>query len=402
MRTTSRSTDVIQRLDAVRRTNLAAVARIIDRLGVASQTAIVKETGLANGVAAGILAQLRDIGFASSVENVATGSVGRPRRGVRVDPMFAFAVGVEVTAESIAIQICGADGHAVANAYELTSAPPDETPRAMALDIFARYHELVRSVGLPDVPASMVISIPGLVYNRHLRVPPFGWVDGSIDEFARAAPLRVRHISVLNDGDAAVVAEAQLRPELECVAVLHGSDGLGGGVSLHGQLFSGAGGAAGQFGHVIVQQNGLPCYCGNDGCLRQYVSASAFARDLNEQEALTRSGSRGYALELSRRAEEGENAVLELLASAKGRLTQAVGILGAVLSPEIVVLTGNLAPLAPWLESSATSRTGRDEYRARWARPIDGSVLGTDSAVHGAVMAARAEILTDPAAFAAK
>ena len=396
-----RSGDAVQRFDAVRRSNLAVVARIIDRLGVASQTAIVGETGLANGVAAGILAQLRDIGFTASASSESTGSAGRPRRGVRVAHEFAFAVGVEVTVESVALRICGTDGSELATSYERETTQVGESPRAMALDVFARFNELVRSSGLPDVPVSMAISVPGLVSGQHLRVLPFGWADGSVEDFVRAAPLSVRHLTVLNDGDAAVVAEAAMRPDLECVAAMYGSDGVGGGISLHGRLFSGAGGAAGQFGHIIVEQEGRACYCGNKGCIRQYISTSAFARDLDEGDLLASLGFRGYTLSLAQRAAEGEVKVLHVLDAARVRLAQVVGILGAVLSPDVVVLTGNLAPLAPWLESSPTSRVTAEEYRAEWARPVVGSTLGQDSAITGAALVARNEILNDPVAFAA-
>jgi predicted NBD/HSP70 family sugar kinase len=393
--------DVVQRLDGVRRTNLAVVSRTIDRLSVASQTAIVEATGLANGAASSLLTQLREIGLVVPADNAATGSAGRPRREVRIAPNFALAVGVEVSVESITMRICGTDGTVLANGYERTSGPLEESPRALALDVFARFNELMRATGLPDVPASMVLSVPGVVAEHHLSVPPFGWTHGSVDDLVRAAPLKVRHLSVLNDGDAAVIAEASLRPAVECVAALHGSDGIGGGVSLQGRLFSGAGGAAGQFGHVIVEDKGRPCYCGNYGCLRQYVSISAFARDLSEQDRLASSGFRQYARDLAERASESDAPVLALLQEARDRLTQLVATLGAVLSPEVVVLTGNLAPLAAWLQSPPAARSGADEYRAQWARPIEGSTLGQDSVINGATIAARNEIIADPLAYAA-
>jgi hypothetical protein len=42
------------------------------------------------------------------------------------------------------------------------------------------------------------------------------------------------------------------------------------------------------------------------------------------------------------------------------------------------------------------------EYRAQWARPVVGSTLGQDSAITGAALVARSEILNDPMAFAAE
>ena len=394
-----RSDLAVQRLNGVRRTNLAVVSHVVDGLGVASQTAIVDETGLANGAAASLLAQLREMGLVIAADSASTGAVGRPRRSVRIAPEFAFAVGVEVSVEAVGISICGTDGVELAQSVEPVDRRPD-SPRAMALDIFARYHELVRTARLPDVPASVAVAVPGLVAGDQLTVPQFGWSGSSVEGLVRTAPLRVKSFAVLNDGDAAVIAEAALRPELDCVVALHGSEGIGGGVSLRGQLFSGAGGAAGQFGHIIVEVGGRQCYCGNRGCLRQYISTTAFARELEEEELLVAAGLRRYVVDLATRADDGDERVLSMLDAARSRVAQVVQVLGAVLSPDTVVLTGNLAPLSPWLESPA-SRTPDEEYRARWSRPVEGSNLGQDSVIRGAVLAARHAILDDPLRFAA-
>lgn len=54
--------------------------------------------------------------------------------------------------------------------------------------------------------------------------------------------------------------------------------GLGSGLILDGRLWSGVNGFASEFGHVTVKPDGLPCPCGNKGCLEQYVSAGAIVR----------------------------------------------------------------------------------------------------------------------------
>lgn len=53
------------------------------------------------------------------------------------------------------------------------------------------------------------------------------------------------------------------------------STGVGGGVILNSKLFTGANGLAGVVGHTIVEKDGLPCACGQRGCLEQYSSVAA-------------------------------------------------------------------------------------------------------------------------------
>lgn len=51
--------------------------------------------------------------------------------------------------------------------------------------------------------------------------------------------------------------------------------GIGGGIILNGRLFEGVNYAAGEFGHFIIDRNGLACNCGRRGCFEAYASATA-------------------------------------------------------------------------------------------------------------------------------
>jgi glucokinase len=62
-----------------------------------------------------------------------------------------------------------------------------------------------------------------------------------------------------------------------CLVVTIGT-GLGSGLILDGKLWSGSGGFAAELGHVTVDPEGIPCPCGNRGCLEQYASAGALVR----------------------------------------------------------------------------------------------------------------------------
>lgn len=56
------------------------------------------------------------------------------------------------------------------------------------------------------------------------------------------------------------------------------SSGIGGGIILNQKLYTGSSGLAGVIGHSIVQINGLPCGCGQCGCLEQYSSTTAITK----------------------------------------------------------------------------------------------------------------------------
>ena len=62
--------------------------------------------------------------------------------------------------------------------------------------------------------------------------------------------------------------------DLVCIYV---GSGIGCGLVLNGQLYVGADGAAGEFGHTVIEPAGLPCTCGGQGCLDMYCSGKALA-----------------------------------------------------------------------------------------------------------------------------
>src|SRR5260370_39239684 len=56
--------------------------------------------------------------------------------------------------------------------------------------------------------------------------------------------------------------------------------GVGSGAVVDGILLQGAGNAAGELGHTQVVPDGLPCACGQHGCVEGYSSGRGFARRL--------------------------------------------------------------------------------------------------------------------------
>ncbi|MCG7505356.1 ROK family transcriptional regulator [Mesorhizobium retamae] len=57
-------------------------------------------------------------------------------------------------------------------------------------------------------------------------------------------------------------------------------EGVGGGIVIRGQPYRGFRGNAGEFGHIIVDPAGPQCYCGNKGCLGEYLSLASMRQSL--------------------------------------------------------------------------------------------------------------------------
>jgi len=122
--------------------------------------------------------------------------------------------------------------------------------------------------------------------------------------------------------------------------------GLGSGLILDGQLWNGAGGFAAEFGHVTLEPDGLPCPCGNHGCLERYVSAGALVRTAQELlplKLLDMGGDQLDAEMVADLAREGESGALETFQIMGRRLGIALASLLNILDLEAVIIGGGVA-----------------------------------------------------------
>ncbi len=58
--------------------------------------------------------------------------------------------------------------------------------------------------------------------------------------------------------------------------------GVGSGIVINRRIFVGCNGAAGELGHMVIKEDGLPCNCGRHGCFELYASATALIRQTRE------------------------------------------------------------------------------------------------------------------------
>ena len=139
----------------------------------------------------------------------------------------------------------------------------------------------------------------------------------------------------------------------DTVACLAIGTGIGGGVIVNGQFHLGIGGTAGEFGHHVVEVDGLPCGCGGKGCLELYASGPAIAA-MGVKEVMhghtTRIGelvnhdlNRIDAGVVVQAAKEGDPIAVAILQRAGTYLGIAVGNILGVISPQRVIFGGGVS-----------------------------------------------------------
>ena len=128
--------------------------------------------------------------------------------------------------------------------------------------------------------------------------------------------------------------------------------GVGGGLVLNGQRWSGRGASA-EIGHVVVQMDGRQCPCGRRGCLEAYAGRGAMelraraAADHGTKTALfdimERRGKDRLASSVWEEAlAEGDHLAVKLIDEAMAALGAAVASANNLLDVEVIIFGGGL------------------------------------------------------------
>jgi predicted NBD/HSP70 family sugar kinase len=156
------------------------------------------------------------------------------------------------------------------------------------------------------------------------------------------------------------------------------SEGIGVGMVLNGQIVRGPTGLAGEFGHVVLFENGPLCKCGNRGCWEACGSNSAAVRYYAEAVSRSaRASTPSPAFEdILRLAEQGDRKAMEALDQMAHYLGAGLAMLMTSLAPEIIVLIGEV--------TRAWDRVGtvvNDVLRERLSTRPTTQIIPTDPAL---------------------
>ena len=128
--------------------------------------------------------------------------------------------------------------------------------------------------------------------------------------------------------------------------------GIGAGLILNGELFTGHTHSAGEVGHMVILAGGPRCGCGNDGCFEAVASRTAIfkriAAGLKDGEKTVLTETLGENLkdlrsgDLRRAIRRGDKFVAKVVEEAANYIGLAVGNLINIFSPEVVMLGGGV------------------------------------------------------------
>lgn len=115
------------------------------------------------------------------------------------------------------------------------------------------------------------IAVHGIVNNNSLIFSPFY----SFEDLDVTNLLNDKYqipIYLENEANLSVIGEKTIITNIDHMISISVHSGIGAGVIIDGNLFTGINGRAGEVGHMIGVIDGKKCACGNRGCIEQYAS----------------------------------------------------------------------------------------------------------------------------------
>ena len=379
-------------LESLRGRNRVRVVDALRRHGLLSRADLARVTGLSRSTISTLVADLQDRGF---VEERTGGAAPRApvlgRPPVLLQLARAAGVAVGLAFDHVGVRVVLADLSHVVLAEADVAADVDEDAQG-ALEAAVRLvQDAVAAAGAArDEVLAAGVALPGPVDQaggraRQSYILP-GWAG--IDAAAELAGRLGVPVHVDNDANLGALAEATHGAARGGGATLYVqlSSGVGAGLVVDGRPYRGARGVAGELGHVVVDERGPLCRCGNRGCLEAAVSGSALARLVSESRGQSLTARQVLAL-----ARDGDVGCRRAVADAGSVVGRVVGNACNFWNPDTVVVGGELGAAGELLLGplrDAVLRTGLPDA-TDGLRVVAGE-LGERAAVLGALSLALA------------
>ena len=253
--------------ELIRDMNSHLILEMILKEDTISRAALSKASGLTKATVSAIVQKLIEQNLVIEVGNDNT-SLGRKPILLTFHANCGYALSIDVNANTISAMICNLRGENCR-----LKLYPNHAGREEILPLLI---SIIRDMtaSLEDTPYGVVgigLGIHGTVYHNQITFTPYSPYEQlpfqEVLEQEFGIPIYLE-----NEANLSVIGEHTFyyhTPNLIGISI---HTGIGVGILINNQLYTGANGNAGEFGHSIIEPDGQPCPCGNSGCLEQYAS----------------------------------------------------------------------------------------------------------------------------------
>lgn len=342
--------------ELIREINRFNILNAIRNAGAISRVELAELTGQSRAAVTNITAKLLEEGLIYTKDTLERVERAQPRGRTRgrkrvclaINPQAAYVVGVKLS--SFRVSVAVTDMQAEVQSHVIVPVRTKERSVEFVADLIEDgIRHCVSEVGLQlETISGIGIGLPGFIDSRNgscFWTPLY--TDGKLPlrEFLESRFEIPTHIE--NDTNTVTLAhqwfgEGRGHDNFLVVTI---EDGVGMGIVVNGQLYRGARGFAAEFGHVVIDSEGLACRCGKRGCIEAYasnfsiVNAAVSAMDagrwqwpgegeLNFDDVITA-------------AEAGEAVPREILSQAGTYLGRGIAGLVQLFNPSRIIMSGD-------------------------------------------------------------
>lgn len=261
----------------IRRRTRRAIYDYIHEQGMATKNDIAATLGISLPTVSKYLSHFMDAGLLARGAKLSSGSQGgRNPVAYTCVPDGRYAVGVDITQDRVTSVVVNLERQVSLRQHAHRDFERSESYFEF---VAAQITSAIDEAGVdPDRVLGVGIAVPGLVSQSTGRVTYGRVIDNhgiSAADFARHLALPTR---LVHDSEAAGLAEFWPSPGLTNAFYVSLSKSVGGSVLFNDEIYRGDGEFAGEIGHLRLHQGGLPCYCGQLGCVDPYTNADVLAQ----------------------------------------------------------------------------------------------------------------------------
>lgn len=270
--------------ELIRDINTNLVLETIINHNAISRAAIAKYLGLTKATISAIVQELINKKLVIEIGSDDT-SLGRKPILLSLHKKAGYVICIDIGVDTISALIADLVG-------EDCSLKQIKTPKNTS-NLIHVLIDLIESMKLPkDAPYGLVgitLGIHGVTANNQVSFAPYynlsglNLAEGLEQHFY--APVYLE-----NEANLSVIGEKTFQYDYSNIANISVHSGIGLGIIINHQLYTGYNGRAGEFGHTIIDVDGRHCPCGNRGCFEQYASERSLLQEFAKQKGMEEAG----------------------------------------------------------------------------------------------------------------
>jgi len=365
----------------VRKWNLSSIFKTIRKQGPISRIELTKISSCSAGTVSNHVRTLIKKGFVIETKK-GISSGGRKPIQLMVNPNKAYIFSIEIEVNQIKIVMFDLEIKVVMKSI-IPIIYKDNYKKTLEQVFFEmdkimeeRYLKLDNLLGIG-------VAVPGLIDKEKGILefaPNLGWKNVHISKIFKD---KYNFPVILdNEAKAAAIGEKEfIYPEIDNMVFVSINEGIGCGIFFNGELYRGASGNAGEFGHIIIDPNGLVCHCGNKGCWETLASENYI---VNSYLKLSNSNKKLTKKEIYQLGKNGDKKVIKIFNKVGRNI--GIGLVNIIngLSPELLVIGGDIVEIKDYIYDKIIKKLEENALSISYRSvKIKFSKLGRLAAVYG-------------------